>query len=155
MRAADRAATPSHPATGSAGARAARLFAAFLYFCFSAFLVAAFVDADNRSLSGRAAAIYVGYLVGQAALLIGLARRLYRQHGLAALRFDIGVLLIVTTMTALPLGTTIAWRRLAPNGTPPSWSLAWWFLAGNLLFSLIPLISCCEALIAWSRRGGR
>jgi hypothetical protein len=118
-------------------------------------MVAAFVGADHRGLSGRAAALYVGYLVGQAGLLIGLARRLYRQHQLAAIRFDIGALVIITTMAALLLGTLMAWRRIATAGMPPAWTLAWWFLSGNLLFSLIPLISVCEAVVAgsnWLRR---
>ena len=128
--------------------RHARFVAAVLYFLLSGVWISA-ISADRLRMPMAVLILYVGYLFLQGGLLVLLSRRLYRQHKMCAVRFDITALMIVTTMTAAPMGALSLLRQLTIQD-PSSQSTFFWVLVFlHLVFSVLPLISVCEALSTW------
>lgn len=129
--------------------RGPRFVAALLYFLLSGTLLAAFSSGPSAAHRGQTLIVYAGYLCAQGVLLILLSRRLYRQHEMQRMRFDIGSLMMVTALVAVPMGTMSALRNVAPPLAQNGWSLVPVLVFCNLLISLLPLVTCCEALMSW------
>lgn len=136
----------------SDGQRVPRFTAAVLYFLLSGTILAAFSIGPSAVQRSQAFLIYAGYLVAQGVLLVLLSRRLYRQHEMQRIRFDIGALMMVTAMFALPMGAMSALRSIGPRQDPDEWSFAEAIVFCNLFISLLPLVACCEALTSWWSR---
>ena len=128
--------------------RHARFVAAVLYFVLSAVWIS-FLGAEQLRRPLAVFVLHFGYLFVQGCLLVLLSRRLYRQHKLREVRFDITALMIVTTMTAAPMGVVSILRQLAIQDNASQWTWFWVLLFLNLIFSVLPLISVCEALTTW------
>lgn len=108
--------------------------------------------------------VFSVYLLIQSALMIWLVGLLFQQHEMKRYRFDIGGLLIITTMIALPLGAASALIRQA---APPTSAVAELPMEGAeltrrneltlinsvfaaaLYFSLVPLLMVTEAALGW------
>jgi hypothetical protein len=101
--------------------------------------------------------LFVGYLLIAASLMTVLAGRLFRQHGLRKLKFDISAMLILTTLIALPLGFSSAFQYLGENVTanisPEERNTVLTVVVSSLLyFSLFPILFAAEATLVWFSR---
>ena len=102
-------------------------------------------------------ALFVSYLLFAGYLVTLLAGRLFQQHGLRKLKFDISSMLILTTLIALPLGFSSAFQHLgnnvAVNSSPEERNAVLMIVISSLLyFSLIPILFSAEASLVWLLR---
>lgn len=93
---------------------------------------------------------YFAYLLTASCLLSWLATRLFRQHEMRKLKFDIGSMIILTTMIALPLGFNSVFQTLARDLDRETHGLMLIFLPILLYFSLFPILLVLEALLVWT-----
>ena len=99
--------------------------------------------------------LYLAYIVVAAGLVTWLTGRLFRQHEMRKLKFDIGAIIILTTLIAMPLGFGSAFQQLANNVGK---SISQDDLDGPmrvviacmLYFSLVPILFATEALLVWA-----
>lgn len=99
-------------------------------------------------------ALYFAYLGASACLIAVLAGRLFRQHELRKLRFDIASAIILTTLVALPLGVVSAFQQIAPmtNATLSQADLngpVSLIISLVLYFLLLPIFIATESVLAW------
>jgi hypothetical protein len=110
-----------------------------------------------------ALATFLVYLLIQAFLMSWFVGSLFQQHGMREFRIGIGAMLILTTMTALPMGTASIYRQLAMpepvaeqiSGASPGkanredLTFVVPIFAAIMYFSMIPLLMVCEAVLNW------
>jgi len=114
-----------------------------------------------------AVATYLVYLLIQAILMTWFFGILFQQHGMRKFKIGIGAMLILTTMIALPFGTTSVYlNQASPTPAsvaeqPPDAALETYepmrselamisvFYTIVLYFVLLPLLIVLEAAIAW------
>ena len=114
-----------------------------------------------------ALAIFLIYLLIQSLLMSWLVGILFQQHEMRKFKIGIGAMMILTTMTALPLGAASVYRQLsAPVPVPVTAEnaqnaetsapqtaardqFAGVMFAAIMYFALLPLLMVNEAVLVW------
>lgn len=104
--------------------------------------------------------LYASFLIVASLLIAWLTGRLFRQHEMRKLKFDILTMIIVTTLIALPLGINSAIQQVAvwPENAPvsdESRNGVKIVVVALMYFSLVPILFVTEALMVWTLRWRR
>jgi hypothetical protein len=129
----------------------------FLGSCF--FISLGFVAIDRASEEQNvsptvAAILYLAYLIGCAILITSIISRLYQQHGIRRMRFDLANLILVTTLIALPFAISSTYWELF--GLDHIEEIATGKIellmigTGVLAFLMFPVFFVIEAILSWA-----
>lgn len=114
-------------------------------------ITASIVQDDSRIL---ATVLYLAYLITCAILITTIISRLYQQHELRRMRFDLTNLILITTLIALPFGVSnIFWVMMQLDGleelaNAKTWILIMW--SGFLTLLMFPVFFFVEAMLSWA-----
>ena len=112
------------------------------------------VISDNQKVSSfLGIALFAAFLIIGSCLLMAIASRLYRQHGINRPNFDLTAIMLLTVLVASPFGiSNVLWEHFQLDqiqeirGDKTSVLL---MFTGVSAFLLIPVLFLTEALLSW------
>jgi hypothetical protein len=128
----------------------------FLGSCFWIGLGFAAIETADKPNESRtlAALLYSIYLISCAILMVAIISRLYRQHEIRRMRFDLANLILVTTLIALPFAiSNIFWEMFGLDHVKELANDKTNVLiigAGILAFLMFPVFFVVEAILSWA-----
>ncbi len=119
-------------------------------------LFAVWKTAANQGISPVVALIGpIAYLVVASTLIALITGRLYAQHGIRKLKFDLGVIILVTFLAALPFALSNSiWHVYdleQVSSIQANRTLFTCITSAIATFLLFPILIVTEALLAWFR----
>lgn len=115
-----------------------------------------FQAAIERGISPTLALIApTAYLLASSVLIAAIMGRLYAQHEIRKLKFDLLVIVLTTFLAALPFAlSNILWNVYELQNVPAlqeNKTIFTCVISAIAIFLLFPLLFVTEALVAWTR----